>query len=171
MTKVFFQKANVKGTVKWVRFFLLCFVLGLFSCDSSTIYNENEDLVDATWLETDTLVARFEVTDTNHYHNVFLNARFSALYPKSNIYFKAILLGPGGQNMTEVKGFEITDKTGKWLGKGFGSLHSYAFPIFEELALKQLGKYKVKLIPYMRISELKGIHDRGIKVNLGQEIF
>jgi gliding motility-associated lipoprotein GldH len=140
------------------------------SCDRTTIYNESEILENATWPETDTLVAQFLVGDSLHYHNIFVCSRFNALYPESNVYFKVMLKGPGGQHMTEIKSFEITEKSGKWIGKGFGDLHSYELPIFQDLNLKQFGKYEVKVIPYMRRTVI-GIHDRGIKVNLGKEIF
>ena len=143
-------------------------LITLVSCDSSTIYDESEN---ATWSETDTLYAKFEVKDTTRYHSVFLNSRFSSEYKFSNIYFKVILDGPGNQRIERVRGFEVTDKAGKWLGSGFGSLYGYAFPIFEDLSLKQNGKYKVRIVPYMRIPDLNGIHDRGVKVSLGQEIF
>lgn len=151
------------------------FLLGglsiLSSCDSSTLYNESEPLEGAQWAETDTLDARFEVLDTTRYHNVYVCSRVNALYPNSNIYFKVILTGPNGQHITEIKSFEITDKTGKWLGKGFGDLHSYEFLVLKDLAFKQIGKYRVKVVPYMRKEVVEGIHDRGIKVSLGKEIF
>lgn len=150
---------------------LMIVSVGLLSCDRSTIYNETYEIENAQWSYSDTLEARFEVTDTLHYHNVFLNARFSSVYKYSNMYVKVILDGPGGQRLTDVKGFEITDKAGKWLGSGFGNLHSYELPLFENLPLKQIGKYKVKVVQYMRIPELEGIHNRGVKVSLGQEIF
>ncbi len=151
--------------------FLIAGVVILNSCDHSTIYNESEVLKDAKWSETDTLFAQFEVNDSLHYHNVYLCTRVNALYPNSNIYFKVILTGPTGQHVTEIKSFEITDKTGKWLGKGFGDLHSYELPLFKDLTIKQFGKYRVKVIPYMRKDVVVGIHDRGIKVSLGKEIF
>jgi gliding motility-associated lipoprotein GldH len=143
----------------------------LSACDSSTIYDESEDLVTETWVDTDTLTARFEITDTNHYHTVYLNTRFTSLYKFSNIYYQVVLSGPNGQRATEIVSFEVTDKAGKWLGSGYGNLHSYAFPILDNRIFKQIGKYKVKVVPYMRISSLEGIHDRGIKVSKGKEIF
>lgn len=152
-------------------FSLIATVLVFSSCDNSTIYNESEILVDAKWAETDTLFAQFEVNDSTRYHDVWLCSRVDALYPYSNIYYKVILSGPNGQHMTEIKSFEITDKTGKWLGKGFGDLHSYTFPLFKDLSLKHYGKYRVKVVPYMRKDVIIGIHDRGIKVSLGKEIF
>ena len=150
---------------------LIIFTVALNACDKSTIYDETQILEDAKWAETDTLFAQFEVSDTLHYHDIFLCSRVNALYPNSNIYFKVILTGPSGQHMTEIKSFEVTDKAGKWLGSGFGDLHSYAFPIFKDLSFKQYGKYRVKAVPYMREEVVVGVHDIGIKVKLGKEIF
>jgi gliding motility-associated lipoprotein GldH len=151
---------------------LSALAIALFSaCDKSAIYNSSEVLNDGKWVETDTLFAEFEVTDSLHYHSVLLLARFNSLYPYSNIYFKVHLAGPKGQRMTEIKSYDITDKSGKWLGKGFSDLHSYELPLFSDLPLKLFGTYKVKVIPYMRKDVINGVHDRGIKVNLGQEIF
>ncbi len=146
-------------------------LLSLSACDKSTCYNESSSLEGTIWKESDTLMASFEVSDSQHYHNIFVLARFNSLYPYSNIYFKVMLSGPKGIDMTEIKSFDITDKSGKWLGNGFGDLHSYELPIFPDLALKQFGKYKVKVVPHMRKESLEGIHDHGIKVSLGKEIF
>jgi len=146
-------------------------VLGLGACDNSSIYNESSTLEGAVWEESDTLMASFNASDSLHYHNIYLLARFNTLYPYSNIYFKVMLFGPNGMETTEIKSYDITDKSGKWLGSGFGDLHSYELPLFADLAIKQLGKYKIKVIPYMRKESIQGIHDRGIKVNLGKEIF
>jgi len=156
---------------KRIGFTAICCILLLMACDSSTIYDQSEDLVTEIWVDTDTLTARFEITDTTHYHTVFLNTRFTGLYKFSNIYYQVVLDGPNGQRSTEVVSFEVTDKAGKWLGNGYGNLHSYEFPILDNRIFKQIGKYKVKVVPYMRISSLEGIHDRGIKVSKGQEIF
>ncbi|MFT5723638.1 MAG: gliding motility-associated lipoprotein GldH [Bacteroidia bacterium] len=150
---------------------LVFIAMVLNACDNTTIYNESDILSEAKWNETDTLFAKFEVSDSTHYHNISLNTRINSLYLNSNIYFKVILTGPIGQHITEIKSFEITDKAGKWLGKGFGDLHSYELPLLYELPLKQFGSYKVKVIPYMRKDVVHGIHDRGIKVSLGKEIF
>lgn len=146
-------------------------VVAISACDRSTICDTTEEISDEIWHETDTLTGKFEITDSTHYYDVFVNARFNALYPFSNIYFKAILTGPGGQRMTTVKTFAVTDKSGKWLGSGYGNLHSYSFPVFQDLAVKQMGTYRMKVIPYMRVPKLEGIHDRGVKVTIGKEIF
>jgi len=162
------------STVNFQNSYLIVFaalVLSLGACDKSTCYNESSALEGAVWEETDTLMASFQVTDSQHYHNIFVLARFNSLYPYSNIYFKVMLTGPKGMKMTEIKSFDITDKSGKWLGGGFGDLHSYELPIFMDLALKQFGKYKVKVVPYMRKESLEGIHNHGIKVSKGKEIF
>jgi gliding motility-associated lipoprotein GldH len=155
-----------------ILFPIVIIIAMVFSaCDKATIYNESEILIEANWPETDTLLAQFDVSDSVRYHHVWLNVRLNNLYPNSNIYFKVIFEGPNGQHLTEIKSFEITDKSGKWLGKGFGDLHSYELPLLMDLAIKQFGTYKVKVIPYMRKDVVVGIHDRGIKVNLGKEIF
>lgn len=143
----------------------------LFACDSQTIYNESFDLPNETWAEDDTLETTFEVTDTLHYHNLWLNTRLTETYPFANIYFKVILKGPNNLSKNEIMNFDVADKAGKWLGKGTGDFHSYNFPIYNELSLKKRGKYTLKIVQYMRTESLQGIHDRGVKINLGREIF
>ena len=139
---------GVKSKKQAVLLVISAFAIVLFSaCDKSAIYNSSEVLKESKWVETDTLFAEFEVADSQHYHSVLLLTRFNSLYPYSNIYFKVHLAGPNGQRMTEIKSFDITDKSGKWLGKGFGDLHSYELPLFNDLPLKQFGKYRVKVIP------------------------
>lgn len=162
------QKLIKKG----VFIIVLVFASVIFSaCDQSTIFHNSEVMENSKWEQTDTLFAKVDITDTTHYHNIFVTARLSALYPYSNIYFKVLVIGPSGQRFTDITSFEVTDKTGKWLGKGFGDLHSYEFPLYQDLALKEEGAYKIKVIPYMRNEILLGVHDRGLKINLGKEIF
>ena len=78
-------------------------LLSLSACDKSTCYNESSSLEGTIWKESDTLMASFEVSDSQHYHNIFVLARFNSLYPYSNIYFKVMLSGPKGIDMTEIK--------------------------------------------------------------------
>ena len=150
-------------------------VLGLTmlftGCERDTLYSESENLASTAWLSSDTFQVSFEITEIERYHTVHLESRFTDIYPYSNIYYRVQLNGPGGQDITEVKNFEVTDKTGKWLGSGFGDLHSYSFPIIKDIEFKQKGKYKVKVIPFMRVDSLPGIHDRGIRVSIGKEVF
>ena len=162
---------RVNRNVLNLLFFVLVLAGGLTSCNNSTIYNESQKMENSTWMSIDTIKAVVEVTDTTKYHTIFMDTRLNATYPYSNMYLKSIVVGPTGQKISEVKNFEITDKAGKWLGGGYGDLHSYGLPLYERMEFKQQGKYQIKVIPYMRKDSLVGVNDCGIRVTIGKEIF
>jgi gliding motility-associated lipoprotein GldH len=145
--------------------------MGMNGCNSKTIMDMSESLEGENWRMDDTLRGTFQVTDTNHYHNIFLQTRLTGDFPFSNFYVKMILEAPDGERFESIKSFEITTKAGKWLGKGLGDLHSYSLPVYPSFVPHKNGSYSILAVQYMRRDDLLGCHDRGLKVELGEEIF
>lgn len=67
--------------------------------------------------------------------------------------------------------YEMTDKTGKWLGKGFTDLKENKLFFKENYRFKNKGNYHIKIIHAMRknketegIEELEGISTVGFRI-------
>ncbi|MFT4522143.1 MAG: gliding motility-associated lipoprotein GldH [Bacteroidia bacterium] len=166
------MKSQSRNRSRKLLFLTLFSAIVYFSaCNSAILIHTTEEVPNGIWTVSDTLSSSFVVTDTFHVHNIWINTRLSQEYAFSNLYLSYTLLGPGGMNISEVTDFQVTNKAGKWLGSGFAELHSYSFPIFENLPLKTMGTYRVNVVQHMRVDDLAGVKDRGIKVETGQEIF
>ena len=67
----------------------------------------SESIEGENWRMDDTLRGTFQVNDTNHYHNVFLQTRLTGDFPFSNFYVKMILEAPDGERSESIKSFDI----------------------------------------------------------------
>ncbi len=141
------------------------------ACNSSTLVDMSENLAGEVWRMDDTLESQFQITDTSRFHTIDLQTRLTGDYPFSNLYVKLIIENPSGQRTEILKGFEISTKSGKWLGSGLGDLHAYSLPLEKRYRAKTPGTYKIKVIQNMRRDELLGCHDRGLRVEMGEDIF
>lgn len=151
--------------------FLLFGCILFIACNSKTVIDFQEEVKGKTWNFKDTMVTQFEVLDTTHYHYIDFQTRLNSKYNFSNLYLSYTLIGPSGMEINEIKTFDITDKSGKWLGSGFGELHSYALPLFQKLSLKVGGKYQLRVVQHMRVDDLPGIETVGVRIYTGNEIF
>ncbi len=138
-------------------------------CIGGIAYEKDYSIEEASWDQTDTLNFQFEIDDTTVYHDVFMVFRIDNEYPFSNLYSRVKMNGPQGQRITELKSYELADKSGKWRGKSYGGLISFEYPIFKEMEFRK-GKYELQLQQFMRIKSIPGIHDVGIKIVEGDPL-
>ncbi|MCB9245150.1 MAG: gliding motility lipoprotein GldH [Flavobacteriales bacterium] len=159
--------ATLSGLLVWV---LLGISFLLSACMKDVVYEKQYRFEDAIWTAGDTLWFDFEIEDTTVYHDLKAALRIDTEYPFSNLYLLARIQGSQGQDITEMKGFELADKTGKWKGKSYSGLISFELPLKERFVFQRSGSYKVYLIQYMRKDQLPGIHDVGIKLTKGDPL-
>lgn len=162
---------NKKTTSFLAMGFLYLAGLLLAGCNPGALTDVREDMDGEVWYKEDTLQATFQLKDTTRYLNIALNTRLTPDYPFSNLYVHTVVIAPDGKETESVKTFDVTNKAGKWLGSGLGDLHAYTFPLFPEFAAAKKGTYKVRVVQQMRVDSLRGCHDRGLRVSLGEEIF
>lgn len=139
----------------------------LNSCIQGVTYEEVREVENSVWSQTDTLTYTFDIEDTTHYYDVFLTMRIDNEYPYSNFYAGVNFQGPSGQNISELKGYELADKEGKWKGKSYGGLISFQYPLYDQMQFHDSGTYKIHILQYMRTQNLAGVHDAGIKIVKG----
>ncbi|MDA0194637.1 MAG: gliding motility lipoprotein GldH [Bacteroidetes bacterium] len=150
---------------------ITCLLFGVFSCDSSRVYEENAVLETPYWVKGQSLEFQFAIDDKSSNHDLIFNIRNSLSYPFQNIYIQYILSDSLNQEMmAEMKEFYLFDqKTGEPLGDGLGDLFDNSFPLYEGYSFKNTGRYSIKLEQFMRIDSLPMILSVGIRVQKSEQ--
>jgi gliding motility-associated lipoprotein GldH len=134
------------------------------SCDSKRFYEDNKKIEHGVWKRSDKI--RFEVTipDTLRGFDFFLNVRNDLDYPFANLFFFIDTQDPSGITSRDTVECQLADYAGKWLGKGVGSVKFNRFLFQKSFRFRHKGKYIFELEQAMRVNELKGIRDVGLRI-------
>ena len=71
---------------------------------------------------------------------------------------------PDGKNLTDTLHYDLADEKGKWYGRGFGDVHELNLPYKSNVFFPRKGTYEFKVQHGMRIENLKGIFDIGLRI-------
>lgn len=146
-------------------------LLALQACSSQDVFNSYEPISDHIWQVDSAQSFEFEIADTTHYYDLSFLLRIDDSYRYSNLYIQYTMSGPSGGSRTKQKNITLADKSGKWLGSGYSNIFSYDVPLMQEIKFSAVGTYSVKLKQHMREESLHGVHDIGLKVTKGDEVF
>jgi gliding motility-associated lipoprotein GldH len=141
-----------------------CLVFFLASCDSKRFFEENKSLENGVWMNTNSQVFTVNIADTLARYDLYLNVRNDGIYPYSNLYLFIHTTLPGGKTATDTVECQLSNPDGKWRGSGLGSLKFNRFLFQREMAFPRKGQYRFELEQAMRVKELKGIRDVGIRI-------
>ena len=139
-------------------------VVTLISCDSKRFYEENKSIEGGVWVNTNFPSFKVNITDTLARYNLYLNVRNDGTYPYSNLYLFIHTLLPGDKTASDTVECQLADPDGKWRGAGFGSLKFNRFLFQRMMAFPRKGIYRFEIQHAMRVKELKGIRDVGIRI-------
>ncbi len=146
-------------------FFSLAFlVVFLVSCDSKRFFEENKSLENGVWMNTNSPSFTVNIADTLMRYDLYLNVRNDGVYPYSNLYLFIHTTLPGGKTATDTVECQLADPDGKWRGSGYGNLKFNRFLFQKGMAFPRKGDYRFELEQAMRVKELKGIRDVGIRI-------
>ena len=146
-------------------FLLILLFLGLFfSCDSKRVFEENFVVEKGIWHVTNKI--KFDVAITNLLlrYNVYLNVRNTTDYPYSNLYLFLNTGFPDGKMSRDTLELTLADYDGRWLGSGMSGVKFSRFLLQKGVQFKQKGTYHFELEQAMRVKELKGIRDIGLRI-------
>lgn len=152
---------------KRILFFLSpFFVAAMFftACDSKRYFEENKPIEKGNWQSVEKARFDVQITDTLSTYNFFLNVRNSVDYSFSNLYLFIRTTNPAGKKAQDTIECQLADYTGKWLGSGSGSLKFNRFLIQKGVSFRKKGHYTFEIEQAMRVKELKGIMDIGIRI-------
>ena len=111
-----------------------------------------------------TPVFKIPITDTISSHNVFFIIRTGSSYPFRNIYLFVTRTSPDGKSLTDTLQYFLADEKGKWYGKGFGDIHELDLPYKRNVYFPVKGTYQFKIQHGMRVEDLKGVYDFGLRI-------
>jgi gliding motility-associated lipoprotein GldH len=153
-----------------IRILAIILVVTVLSCQNPTVINEYRAIPVAGWGKTENAKFNFEISDTQRYHNLFINLRITGDYPFCNMYVLVHIHGPEGSHSAERVGLTLATPEGKWLGRGMGDVISYQLPLITNKVFGTKGKYTIEIEQYMRTDILPYVRDVGLMVETGEEI-
>jgi gliding motility-associated lipoprotein GldH len=105
-----------------------------------------------------------EIKDVQSTYNYYINIRNNGDYPFSNLYLFLQTTFPDGKMARDTIECMLADYNGKWLGSGITSVKFNRLLFQKGVRFPQKGKYVFELEQAMRVKDLKGISDIGIKL-------
>lgn len=167
-TKIIMTTKNINRILFLITSIVFC------SCSNEIWYSDFKDFSDG-WKSEDSATFSFNETP-NSKGNILINIRNDNNYPFSNIFLISSLLKDGVEITTDTLEYSMADKTGRYLGKGFGSVKESLLTWKEEISFSSESKYSVTLKHAMRKNQnefgmkvLPGIISVGISIILNRE--
>jgi gliding motility-associated lipoprotein GldH len=143
---------------------LLTLLFSLFSCNSNIVYTDSKAMDNETWKLMDIPVFKVPITDTINSNNVIFTVRNGSGYPFRNIFLFVTTTSPDGKKITDTLQYNLADEKGRWYGKGFGDIHELNLPYKSNVYFPLKGIYEFKIQHGMRVENLKGIYDFGLRI-------
>jgi len=146
-------------------FALFIFSLLVFqSCDSKRLFEDNKIIENRVWNNQDKATFKVTITDILARYNFYFNLRNSSNYPYSNIYLFLKTVFPDGRIARDTIECQLADYDGKWLGSGISDVKFNRFLFQKGVRFPKKGQYIFEVEQAMRVKDLKGISDIGIRI-------
>jgi gliding motility-associated lipoprotein GldH len=139
--------------------------LALTSCRDNVVFNNAQDMPGKIWSLSNVPVFRVTVDDTLHSNNISFSIRTGSSYPFRNIYLFVTTISPLGAVMTDTLQYNLADEKGRRYGKGFGDIRELTLPFRLNVFFPVKGIYTVKVQHGMRLQDLNGVYDFGMRVD------
>jgi gliding motility-associated lipoprotein GldH len=117
-----------------------------------------------TWKLADIPTFKVPITDTINSNNVIFIIRSGSSFPFRNIFLFVTTTSPDGRNVNDTLQYNLADEKGTWYGKGFGDVHELKLPYKSNVYFPLKGTYEFKIQHGMRIENLKGVYDFGLRI-------
>jgi gliding motility-associated lipoprotein GldH len=143
---------------------ILLLLLLLSSCNSDVIFTDSVVMEDNIWQLSNVPDFRMQIDDTTLLTNVFFTIRTGSDYPFRNLFLFVTVSSPDGNRMTDTLEYYLADEKGNWYGKGFGDIHELNLPYRTDVFFPDRGIYLFKIQHGMRIGDLPGIYDFGLRI-------
>ncbi|MGD9976476.1 MAG: gliding motility lipoprotein GldH [Bacteroidales bacterium] len=142
---------------------LLCASVFL-SCDRNAVFDQSVTIPHEKW-NADSLAAfTVPVTDTVSAYNLYVNLRNTTDYPFQNLYLFIDIYAPNGASLRDTFECYLADDRGKWLGRGSGRVYDNRFLYRQGVKFSSGGDYRVEIQQAMRVQELKGLMNVGLRL-------
>ncbi len=149
------------------RYPLILILVSLFilsSCNNDVVFTDAMTMSEKTWRLSDVPVFNVPISDTSGNNNIFFIIRTGTSYPFRNIYLFVSTSSPDGKLRTDTLQYYLADEKGKWYGRGFGDIHELNLPYRTNVFFPVKGTYQFKIQHGMRVEDLKGVYDFGLRI-------
>lgn len=144
--------------------FSLLMVLLTVACNGDVVYERNERIPGNEWSRYHIPVFEAEITDTLNAYNLLINLRNTGEYPRSNLFLFISATSPQGAFTRDTLELVLAEPSGRWKGRGFGSVWQNRFFYRQNVRFPERGKYTFEVEQAMRIDDLPGILDVGLRI-------
>jgi gliding motility-associated lipoprotein GldH len=151
-----------RGTNRYA--ILLLLALFLISCSGNVVFTDSVAMKGKIWKLADIPSFKVPVKDTVNSNNIYFLLRTGSTYPFRNIYLFVTTSAPDGKSITDTLQYDLADEKGNWYGKGFGDIHELRLPYKTNIYFPYSGIYKINIQHGMRIEDLSGVYDIGVRV-------
>ena len=142
----------------------LLIILFLGSCDSKRFFEENKSIEKKTWNSSNKFRFNVLINGTGSTYSFFINVRNTGDYPFRNIFLFLQTTFPDGHIARDTIECTLADNEGRWLGSGISDVKFNRLLFQKGVRFPQKGNYIFELEQGMRIRDLKGISDIGIRL-------
>lgn len=149
----------------------LIFLTLLVSCDSKQIFDEYTSLQSGQWEINTPITYQFTIKDTLAKKNLFLNIRNDNDYEFNNLFLITKMKFPDGNSIIDTLEYDMADKVGNFLGKGFSEIKENKLFYKEHILFPTKGNYSLEVFQAMRkngnvegIQKLQGIIGVGFRI-------
>jgi gliding motility-associated lipoprotein GldH len=148
-------------TNKGISLILLLFVS---SCSSDVVFTDSVVMKNKIWELSNVRDFSVPVTDTTQLTDVSFTIRTGSDYPFRNIFLFVTAYSPAGNSISDTLEYYLADEKGNWYGKGFGDIHELNLPYKSGVFFPVKGTYRFEIKHGMRILDLKGVYDFGLRI-------
>ncbi len=143
---------------------VICVLFLLFSCGNASeeVYVNN---VSNKWNKKAEQKFEFNIADAQHPKNIIFVVRNNSDYPYSNLRLIVNFVDQKTKKkQTDTLNYVMSQPNGEWIGKGFGDTKEILFQYKLNYKFPENGKYSIGVLQAMRMDNLPGIEDIGIKI-------
>jgi len=155
----------ITGTDK-LQIILACVLMPvLYSCNSNLLYTDSMEFDNSSWSLSNIPDFSINISDTITSTDINFTIRTGSGYPFRNIYLFVTVISPDKKIVNDTLEYNLADERGNWYGKGVGDIHELDLPYKKNIFFPAKGVYHFKMQHGMRVGDLKGVYDIGVKIN------
>jgi gliding motility-associated lipoprotein GldH len=151
-------------TIKTNNCIFLVMLFFLSSCNGDIVFTDSVEMPDKMWELSNVPDFSVSVTDTIQLTDVYFTIRTGSDYPFRNLFLFVTAFSPDGNSITDTLEYDLADEKGNWYGRGFGDIHELDLPYRTSVFFPLKGTYRFKIQHGMRISDLNGVYDLGLRI-------
>lgn len=145
------------------KFWILAVFFSFVSCsETGEIYTAN---IGNSWHKNESKKINFEVKNAQQPKDLTFVVANNNEYPYSNLFVISTLKNEKKQVLkTDTLQYILAEPNGKWIGEGWGDVKQTFFEYKIAHQFPSKGAYTVEIQHGMRVDNLKGIENIGIKI-------